>query len=90
MAAKKAKKNAKAPSAVILKEEDESEFLKKLNEWFDKGYRPIQEMGIFAELDEKTSKWRTLFVMSLVHYEEFKEFQAVPLGEAAEEERMYG
>lgn len=91
MAVKKEKaKPVKSPSAVIVKEEDEKVFLKKVNEWFDKGYRPIQEMGIFAELDRKTSEWRTLYIMSLVHYEEFKEFQSVPLGEAAEEERMFG
>lgn len=91
MAAKKPKKkNPKPPSAIIVKEEDENDFLKKVNEWFDKGYRPIQEMGIFAELDKKSGEWRTLYIMSLVHYEEFKEFQSVPLGEAADEEHMFG
>jgi hypothetical protein len=90
MASRKKHKKAKAPSATIVKDEDEEAFLIKVNEYFDKGYRPIQEMAMFAELEQKTGKWRTIYILPLVHFEEFKEFQSIPMSEAAEEERMFG
>ena len=81
---------AKAPSAKIIRNEDEEAFLQEVNEYFEKGYRPIQEIATFAALDTKTGKWRTLYVMMLVHSGEMKEFQSVPISEGREEERMFG
>jgi hypothetical protein len=85
---KKAK--PKAPTSHIVTSEDPDKFLQEINEYFEKGFRPIQDMSSFAELEQKTGKWRTLFVMPLVHFEELKEFQTLPTAEGKDEERMFG
>lgn len=79
------------PRAHIVRNEDEDAFLKEVNEFLSKGYRPVQEMRAFAAFDRKAGSWKTLYLMPLVHYEELKAFQAAPTPEDdEEEERMYG
>lgn len=92
MAAKdRSAKQAKAPRSHIVRQEKEAEFLKEVADFFERGYRPIQDMKTFAAFDRKKGEWRTLFVMPLVHYEELKAFQTVPPSDKEEgEERMFG
>ena len=81
----------KAPRSHIVREDSEEGFLRDVAEYFEKGYRPVQDMKTFASYDTKEGKWRTLYVMPLVHFEELKTFQAVPpSGDSKEEERMFG
>jgi len=82
---------AKAPRSHIVRNESEDGFLKEVADYFERGYRPIQDMKMFAAFDRKKGEWRTLYVMPLVHFEELKAFQTVPTSdEEAEEERMFG
>ena len=84
---------AKAPRSHIVRQEDESKFLQEVAEYFEKGFRPIQDMKTFAAWDRQKGQWRTLYVMPLVHFEELKEFQTLPSsGEGGESstERMFG
>ncbi len=81
----------KPPRAHIVREEKEDAFLKQVADYFEKGYRPIQDMKAFAAFDRKKGEWRTLYVMPLVHFEELKAFQTIPTSdEDGEEERMFG
>lgn len=90
MKAAPAKKNAtKAPRSHIVRQEDEQEFLKEISEYLERGFRPIQDMKMFAAYDRKREKWRTLYVMPLVHFEEFKAFQTMPPPDESEPERMF-
>ena len=81
---------AKAPRSHIVRQEKEDVFLKEVADFFEKGYRPIQDMKTFAAFDRKKGEWRTLYVMPLVHFEELREFQTVPTSEEeGKEERMF-
>lgn len=86
---KAATQQAKAPRSHIVRQEKEDAFLKEVADYFEKGYRPIQDMKMFAAFDRKNRQWRTLYVMPLVHFEELKAFQTVP-SEEEDEERMFG
>jgi hypothetical protein len=89
-AASRSVPSAKAPRSHIVRQEREDEFLREVAEYFEKGYRPIQDMKAFAAFDRKKGEWRTLYVMPLVHFEELKAFQTIPSAEEKEEERMFG
>lgn len=82
--------SAKAPRSHIVREDTEEAFLKGVADYFEKGYRPIQDMKIFAAYDRKKGEWKTLYVMPLVHFEELKAFQTMPSAEEKQEERMFG
>jgi hypothetical protein len=86
---KKNPRVAKAPRSHIVKNSNSETFLNEVNEFFEKGFRPIQDMRVFAEYDQKSQEWQTLFVMPLVHFEELKAFQTVPTGDDDEPERMF-
>lgn len=88
-AMKKTPRIAKAPRSHIVKSSDSERFLKEVNEFFEKGFRPIQDMRVFAAFNRKKEAWETLFVMPLVHFEELKAFQTVPTNEDDEPERMF-
>ena len=90
MAAKKPRAEAKAPRSHIVRNENEETFLKEVNDFFEKGFRPVQDMRVFAAFDRKKGQWRTLYVMPLVHFEELKAFQTIPTGDEEEPERMFG
>jgi hypothetical protein len=81
---------AKAPRSHIVRHESEAGFLKEVADYFERGYRPIQDMKTFAAYDRKKGEWRTLYIMPLVHFEELKAFQTVPTSDEEEEERMFG
>lgn len=75
----------------IVRQEREDAFLREVAEYFEKGYRPIQDMKAFAAFDRKKGEWRTLYVMPLVHFEELKAFRTIPTGEDdGDEEHMFG
>lgn len=80
---------AKAPRSHIVRSADPEAFLKEVNEFFEKGFRPIQDMRVFAAYDRKKQEWQTLYIMPLVHFEELKAFQTVPTSEDEEPERMF-
>ena len=88
-AMKKAKSEPKAPRSHIVRSSDSEAFLKEVNEYFEKGFRPVQDMRVFAAFNRKKEQWETLYVMPLVHFEELKVFQAVPTNEDEEPERMF-
>ena len=83
------RRTAKAPRSHIVRSADSETFLKEVNEFFEKGFRPIQDMRVFAAYDRKKQEWQTLYIMPLVHFEELKAFQTVPTGEDEEPERMF-
>lgn len=85
---KKTKAEAKPPRSHIVRNTDADVFLREVNDFFAKGFRPIQDMRIFAAYDRKKGQWQTLFIMPLVHYEELKVFQSIPSDEN-EPERMF-
>lgn len=86
---KPVRRTAKAPRSHIVKSPDSETFLKEVNEFFEKGFRPIQDMRVFAAYDRKKQEWQTLYIMPLVHFEELKAFQTVPTNENEEPERMF-
>lgn len=85
---KKSKPEAKPPRSHIVRNTDADVFLNEVNDYFEKGFRPIQDMRIFAAYDRRKGRWQTLFIMPLVHYEELKVFQSIPTDES-EPERMF-
>ena len=90
MAPKKTRADAKAPRSHIVRSENADAFLKEVNDFFEKGFRPVQDMRVFAAFDRKKGEWRTLYVMPLVHFEELKAFQTIPTSDEEEPERMFG
>lgn len=80
-------KTVKAPRSHIIRQESEAAYLKEFAEYVEKGYRPVQEVRVFAKFDN--GKWHTLYVMPLVHFEDYMAFQTVPVRENAEPERMF-
>lgn len=86
---KKQPRAAKAPRSHIVRSSDSEAFLKEVNEYFEKGFRPIQDMRVFAAFNRKKERWETLYIMPLVHFEELKAFQTVPTGDDEEPERMF-
>lgn len=86
---KKGKPEPKAPRSHIVRSSDADAFLKEVNDYFEKGFRPVQDMRVFAAFNRKKDRWETLYVMPLVHFEELKVFQAVPPSDDEEPERMF-
>lgn len=79
----------KAPRSHIVHQENEDKFLQEVADYMERGFRPLQDLKIFASFDKKEGQWRRLYIMPLVHFEEFKAFQTVPTSEEAEPERMF-
>lgn len=87
---RKGKGEAKAPRSHIVRSSDPDAFLKEVNEYFEKGFRPVQDMRVFAAFNRAKQRWETLYVMPLVHFEELKAFQTIPTSDEEEPERMFG
>lgn len=82
--------SAKAPRSHIVRQEGEDAFLKEVADYMERGFRPIQDMKMFAAFDRKQGRWHTLYLMPLVHFEELKAFQTIPTSDEEKEERMFG